>query len=261
MTTALVRYEPPLGETLFARRGLLLDLRRKLRALEDEYNAEAAALRQFERRYKPAVGARYDELERLRGKIDRAWDALRSAQAPQPEKTPPEETEAEIFQPGDELRRLFRALARRVHPDLAVDGEDRGRRHEFMAEATLAYRANDARRLQWLLEHWQAQSSPTCGADPHALLAGVDRQIAWTRYRIREMHAAIGELHASSLAEIKRQAETARGMGRNLILELRRRVSGELETARRELERVLEAIADLDPELMRAVKAAAGLER
>ena len=254
MTTALVRYEPPLGDTLFARRGLLLDLRRKLRALEDEYNAEAAALQQFERRYKPAVGARYDELERLRGKIDRAWDALRRGRAPQAESAPPEEPETDIFRPGGELRRLFRALARRIHPDLAADDEDRVRRHEFMAEATLAYRANDARRLQWLLEHWEAQRSSISGNDPHALLSRTDRQIAWTRYRVREMHAAIGELHASSLAEIKREAEAARGMGRNLILELRKRVSSEIDAARRELERVRQALADLDPELLRMVE-------
>ncbi len=62
MTTALVRYEPPVGDKLFTRRGLLLELRRWLFELEEEYNREAAALREFERRYKPAVGARYDEL-------------------------------------------------------------------------------------------------------------------------------------------------------------------------------------------------------
>ncbi len=259
MTTALVRYEPPVGDALFARCSLLLDLRRRLRDLEDEYNAETVALKQFERRYRPAVGARYDDLERLREKIDRAWDALRRNRTPRSESVQPEEAESKIFQPDDELRRLFRTLARRIHPDLAVDGEDRGLRHEFMAEATLAYRANDARRLQWLFEHWESQCNPISGNDPHALLARTDRQIVWTRYRMREMHAAIGELHASSLAQIKREAEAARSMGRNLILELRKRVSDELDAAHRELDRVRKAIADLDPQLMRLVEAEAGL--
>lgn len=255
MTTALVPWEPAPSGVLFARQGLLRELRRKLRALEDEYAAEAAALRRFEQRYKPAVGARCDELERLRGKIDRAWEALRRGRAPQAQDAPPEEPQADAFRPGGELRRLFRDLARRIHPDLAVDGEDRQRRHEFMAEATLAYRANDARRLQWLLEHWQAQRGLAAGGDPHALQARTDRQIAWTRYRIREMHAALGELHASPLAEIKREAEAARGMGRNLILELRKRVAGEIEAAQRELDRARQALADLDPELLRALEA------
>ena len=60
--------------------------------------------------------------------------------------------------------------------------------------------------------------------------------------------------NASSLAEIKREAEAARGMGRNLILELRKRVSSEIDAARRELERVRQALADLDPELLRMVE-------
>lgn len=262
MTTALVRYEPPVGDKLFTRRGMLLDLRRRLHDLEDEYNTDASALRQFERRYKPAVGARYDELERLREKIDRAWEAVRSArrgESPRTEKPESEEMESEAFRPNMELRGLFRSLARRIHPDLAIDDDDRIRRHEFMAEATLAYRANDARRLQWLFEHWESESSPIDGTDPHSLMARTDRQLGWVRYRIREMHAAIGELHASSIAEIKREAETARGAGRNLILELRKRVSDELAAANRDLERVREAIADLDPEVMRVVKAEAGL--
>lgn len=259
MTTALVRYTPPVGDALFVRRGLLLDLRRRLRGLDDEYTAEAAALKQFERRYKPAVGVRYDELERLRGKIERAWDALRRGQTPQSEKEQAEELETETFRPDDELRRLFRTIVRRVHPDLAVDEEDRARRHEFMAETTLAYRANDARRLQWLFEHWESQHGPISGSDFHALLARTDREIAWTRYRIREMHAAIGELHASPLAEIKSEAEAARSVGRNLILELRRRVSDELDAAHRELDRVCQTLTDLDPELLRALDAESSL--
>lgn len=259
MSTALVRCEPARGGALPARRLLLIELRRKLRALEDEYNAEAAALRQFERRYKPAVGARYDELERLRAKIDRAWETLRRGRAPQAADAPPQEPQADVFRPDGELRRLFRDLARRIHPDLAADGEDRERRHEFMAEATLAYRANDSRRLQWLLEHWQAQHGPDSAGGPHAPAARIDRQIAWTRYRIREMHAALGELHASPLAEIKREAEAARGMGRNLIVELRKRVGNETEAAQRELDRARQALADLDPELLRALETEIGL--
>ncbi len=262
MTTALVRYEPPVGDKLFTRRGLLLELRRRLFELEEEYNREAAALREFERRYKPAVGARYDELERLREKIDRAWEAVRSArrgESPRAENQDSVETEPEAFRPDSELRRLFRSLARRIHPDLAIDDDDRMRRHEFMAEATLAYRANDTRRLQWLFEHWESESSPIAGMDPHSLMARTDRQLGWARYRIREMHAAIGELNASSIAEIKREAETARGAGRNLILELRKRVSDELDAANRDLDRVRDAVADLDPDAMRVVKAEVGL--
>lgn len=262
MTTAVTVYEPAVGDTLFRRRGLLLDLRRRLCELEDEYRSEANALKHFESRYKPAVGARYGELERLREKIERAWDAVQSARRgePIPDEAPPsDEAVSEAFQPDDELRKLFRTLARRVHPDLAVDTEDRERRHEFMAEATLAYRANDVRRLQWLFEHWQSDSNSAGVADPHSFLARTNRQIAWVRYRSREMHAALGELHASSLAEIKRESEAARSVGRNLILDLRRRVSEELAEAHRDLDRVRATVEDLDPDVRRELRIELGL--
>ncbi len=258
MTGSLIAYQPVPDGALFLRRGLLGALERDLRRLEREYARDIDRIRQFERRYRPAVGDRYDELERLRERTNRGWGALGRAQ--EGKSSAPGEIGAEEAaggsapKPGGEARRLFLTLAREIHPDLASDEAERRRRHEVMAEATLAYRNSDERRLQWLLEHWRAESDPIQGFGCASQWSRTNRQIAWVRYRIREMQYSIGQLHSSPVARIMQEHEIARSSGRNLILEMRRQIHAELEEAYRELDRLLVAIDDLPPEARAAVR-------
>jgi hypothetical protein len=50
------------------------------------------------------------------------------------------------------LKKLFREVARQLHPDIALDAPDRGLRTRLMAEAILAYRRCDAEALRRILE-------------------------------------------------------------------------------------------------------------
>jgi hypothetical protein len=220
-------------------------------------------LRDFEKRYKPAVADRHHELEELRETIRRAWGEIRKARSGDlvdaSQAEPPAEAPQQPFRPKRELQRLFRELARRIHPDLADDYDERRRRHEFMAEATRAYRLQDAVRLQWLLEHWEASPAAAPGLDADSRLARANQRIAWLRYRITELHQSIAALHASPLADLLRQAQQARRHGRNMIAELRNQVVQELDQARQDLQRVEAALADLDGDAVRIIRANAGL--
>lgn len=273
MTTALVVYQPGLDGTLFSRMGLLRELERSLRRLEREYAADVQRMRRFEQRYRPAVGERYDELDRLRAKVRGAWELIeraREGDAASNGKGMGERDRASDSEladwgrdvtpgPGNAARMLFLSLARQVHPDLATEGMERTRRHDVMSEATLAYRNNDERRLQWLIEHWQAECEPITDLGPGALWLKTNRQIAWLRYRIREMRHSLAQLHASGLAYIMEQDQQARLSGRNLILELRKLAQADIEAVYRDLDRAREAIEDLDPAVRESVRAEAGL--
>lgn len=262
MTEALVVYQAAPYRSLLRRRGLLVELERTLQRLEREYARDVESIRQFERRYRPAVGDRYDELQRLRSRINRGWQALENARRELPEDSNPGDNPSEVSggasvtRPRAEARQVFLALVRLIHPDLTPDDEDRRRRHEMMAEATLAYRNNDARRLQWLLEHWRADSKPIHGFGLGASWSRTNRRLAWVRYRIREMQYAQGQLHSSPVARIMEEHKRRRAVGRNLILEMRRQISAELEEAHRELERLDAAIRDLEEDLQEDVRAA-----
>ena len=275
MNTALVIYEPGLDGVLFSRMGLLRELERQLRELEAEYTATVQRLRHFERRYKPAVGDRYEELDRLRTRVALAWEAVANARSGEARRATSSsngdvadasasERLAEwslgvLSAPSNSARLLFLSLARQVHPDLATDEDEHRRRHEVMSEATLAYRNNDERRLQWLIEHWQAQCEPIRASGLRPLWLKTNRQIAWIRYRIREMQHSIGQLHASAMAQLMERESEARSNGFNLILEMRQQVVADLEAAYRDLDRVRDAIKDLEPVTQQAISAECGL--
>lgn len=249
---ALVLYQPPPTRELQARLALLGKMQAQANALEAEYEQAREEIRLFEKRWKPAVGARYQELENLKERIVRARKLIRLAEAGTLRGDGGEDASVEapqqVFRPEEELRKLFRDLARRVHPDRAEDSEDRLRRHEFMAEASRAYRNKDHRRLQWLLEHWLASPRLAPGRDHHSRVARTNQKIAWARYRVQEMNHLIAELHSSFMTEMRRECNAAASEGRNLVAEMRARVIRDIEKAELDYERVLAGLKDLDPE-------------
>lgn len=261
MTRALTVYNPASHGVLFRRRGLLQALRLELRELELDYERDVESVRQFERRYRPAVGARYEQLDSLRERVNRGWAALEKAQCGAQEAEREEESVRESGRearrrPAQEARQLFLALVREIHPDLAPDEPERRRRHSMMAEATLAYRDSDTRRLQWLLEHWRADAEPIHGIGLEASWSRTNRQLAWVRYRLREMRHAMGQLHSSPMARLMEEHHRHRSIGRNLIVEMRRQVTAELENARRDLRRLEFALTALPEDAQAAVRAA-----
>ena len=263
MTLALVRYEPPPTKALTGRLALLAELRDRLAEMEAERDRLRQELRNFEKRFRPAVGARYNRLEELREQIRRAWTEVNRARSGAPKagiETRTDEIPQKAFKPEDEVRRLFRSLARKIHPDLADDFEERRRRHEFMSEATRAYRASDQRRLQWLLEHWEAAPDLPRGVDSASRLVRTNQHIAWARYRLREVNAEIAEFGASSTMRLMQQASAARSDGRNLIVEMRNQVIEELKEAELDLERVEAVLGDFDDETVRIIRSNAGLD-
>ena len=243
---------------------LLAELHVQAAELERAYETEKSKIREFEKRWKPAVGKRYIELEDVKekaaslrrlmklaraGKLDSGLDRPRSGEAPH-----------ESFRPDVAVRKLFRALARRIHPDLTDDFEDRRLRHELMAEATRAYRNRDHRRLQWLLEHWEANPGLAKGRDVDSRIVRANQQIAWERYRIQDLHHEIAGLGASPSAEIMREVQEATRHGRNLVAEMRNRVLSDLVQAKSELKKAEEAIQEeFDASMVLEIRRRAGL--
>ncbi|MEV0775142.1 J domain-containing protein [Streptomyces sp. NPDC050433] len=62
--------------------------------------------------------------------------------------------------PTDEVRKLYRDLARKAHPDLAQDDTERARREEFITRVNAAYGRGDEALLRQLAEEWAAGPAP-----------------------------------------------------------------------------------------------------
>ncbi|MER6212668.1 MULTISPECIES: J domain-containing protein [unclassified Streptomyces] len=58
--------------------------------------------------------------------------------------------------PSEEVRRLYRELVRRAHPDLAQDEAERTRRDAFIARVNAAYARGEEQVLRELAEEWDA---------------------------------------------------------------------------------------------------------
>lgn len=66
----------------------------------------------------------------------------------------------ERVRPSDEVRKLYRELVRKAHPDLAQDEAERARRDEFIARVNTAYGRGDEALLRELAEEWAAGPVP-----------------------------------------------------------------------------------------------------
>lgn len=83
-----------------------------------------------------------------------------------------------------EAKRIYKDLARRFHPDLAVSDDDRQQREAMMQSVNEAYRARDVPELRSL--YVQAEAiDPTFGDRPIAL------RLAWARAELVRLNAMV----------------------------------------------------------------------
>jgi len=154
---------PEAAADLERRRALEAEVLRR----EAELDALKVELQKLQSRYLSEIGSLYRELSELEDKI---YDAEVRAGVRQPPGDEPQiersakdtapDGDVEAFQcsnrsePSDDLKKVFRDVARTIHPDLAMDGPEWNRRHSLMAEANRAYAERDADRLRLILHAW-----------------------------------------------------------------------------------------------------------
>ncbi|WP_416223270.1 hypothetical protein [Streptomyces hygroscopicus] len=102
--------------------------------------------------------------------------------------------------PSEEARRLYRELARKAHPDLAQDEEERKRRDEFIARVNAAYARGDEDLLRELAEEWAAgpvpeERRPSRSEELYARLEWLAQRKELLTLRARELEeSAIGSM-------------------------------------------------------------------
>ena len=103
------------------------------------------------------------------------------------------------------LRDLYRIAARRFHPDLACDPDDREWRAAMMRRVNTAFAQGDSATLQTLLNQ-PAAAHPI----PSSRLAAIEFEIAQTLARIADVNATREQMEASDIGQLHAQA-TAEG--------------------------------------------------
>lgn len=219
-------------------------LREQLVALEAEFNAKRAEAEAFQldlqtlqARYLGELGRYYAELAALQTAIEEA--EIRLGVRP---PIDPAEVGAEDGGTGDgcsnraepsvDLKRMFRDIAKAIHPDRAHNSAARDRRHSLMAEANRAYADRDEDRLRLILRVWEHSPEAVPGDDPAAAQLRLERRVAELREQIVAVELELVDLGQSAIAKLKQRADEAAEQGWDLFAEMRRQVKREIMTAK-----------------------------
>lgn len=160
------------------------------------------------------------------GYRDRVHQAERDKPAAAPSLDPSDQAD---------LKALYRDLAKRVHPDLALDDSDRLARSALMAEINAAYAQADLAALKANLARLDdpARVEPAQTADRlSAELERLDRAMTSTR-------AEIAELNQSDWMAMKLDAALARSRGIDWFARARRQIEAQAADRREELDTLI----------------------
>ena len=251
MGTEIISRQTPEEQELARKQAELTSLEAELAQSELDLATLRGELHAFEAHYVRSVGARYAELDEIRAQIAEALARVaqedrsaqeRAAQAraeasesAQATGAAHEAAQAGRFQPSENLKKLYREVARRVHPDLANDERDRARRTRLMAEANRAYEEGDEARLQAVLQEWESSPDAVTGEGVGAQLVRVIRKIAQAEVRRHNIGDEIDQLKGSELYQLKIKVDEAEEAGRDLLAEMTGTLDKQIAEAREEL--------------------------
>jgi hypothetical protein len=257
---ALEWHPGPGAEELVRRKAQLQVLTRQLLDRERDLAAYRSELHAFETRYRKALGTRYARLDELAELLDEAPPPVDDADGgPDPDPDGPAERYPGQGLPGgqnwawgerepdreperraavsDNAKRLFRQLARLIHPDLAADAEERERRTNLMVAANEAYEQGDVAALERLLADWRASPEAVTGSGAAAELERTLRRIAQVEAAMRRIDEELAELEASAMGWLRRRVEKAAREGWDLLAHMVRELDRQIAEAQLELER------------------------
>ncbi len=230
--STLIRAEHAGEETLESLRERVTAGETTLRERRAELARVDTELAAFNIRYRHEVGRLHDELDALEaalaeaelGEIDqRLKDAGAEPQATpsQPPDLPPRFT-------SDAVRRLFRDVAKLIHPDLARDADGLDRRHALMVAANEAYAVGDAERLRAILQTWERSPDAVPGTDPAAVRQRLTARIAEIDAQLTECETALAARRDSPLWKLKTMVDEAAAVGKDLVADMVRRLKRDI---------------------------------
>jgi len=220
MENAIALSQTPEEQELEKKLAELAALETKLAVRELDLATSQAQLHAFEREYLRVVGSRYTEIDRLEAQIAEYMAYLESARD---------------FKPSESLKKLYRQVAKLIHPDLATDDKERLRRQNLMVEANLAYENEDEERLQAILHSWKTSPESIRGEDVVAKLIRTIRQIAQSQTRLKAIQEEIEALEQTDLYQLRNQVITAQEAGQDLLADMALQLDEQINTAKEQL--------------------------
>lgn len=244
-----------------ARQRFELDLlTREIAELELELATAQAEIADFSERYHAVIGTLMVELDTLQARIAALLaartpndtqlqqaaatsqaQAERSQQEQQRFEDIPKRASEKTFTPSRDLKKLYRQIAQKIHPDRASNEDERVWRTRLMAEATRAYRSEDETALRGVLNQWQNGPSADPGTDTPPADA-MERQLQNLKQRLAGIQQELDRLLASRLYELLVATRLARRQNRDLLTEMAVTVNLQIDAARQRLNELQDAV-------------------
>jgi DNA repair exonuclease SbcCD ATPase subunit len=200
-------------ELEYAARVVAIEQRKRNNAeLQRELDELSDALNQFEQQYRTRLAGVHTEIDRLRNDINdyrdriaylRVRAASREAMPPDPPPTDDPNDEQPNFEQVsgtrkrpvvdretmEELRGIYRDLAKRYHPDLATTEDDRHQREALMLRINDAYSSRNLAALQAIARETERD-------DPGFGLRPITQRLIWARLELGRLDEAAARIQA-----------------------------------------------------------------
>ncbi len=232
------------------KRAVLERLKDRLADREEEMTDLRAELEQFEAQYTMEVGRLYADLDKIEAniaeeefklvpddeEIKKKVEELRRRAEESARRVEEAEAHASDWRPTAEAKKAYHNLARTIHPDLALDPDEKEKRHGLMAQLNEAYSAGDQTKLNKLVEDFRNSPDLVKGDSVGDELVRSIRQISQVKKRIKELD---NERHTAEQSELyilreKMKAEAAEG--RDMIKQMAARTTVQIRKSERRLE-------------------------
>lgn len=266
----LVRALPPAEQHYQEQLATIGERRRELSSLEHDLETLRSAVTDFEALAQARLGDLFSTLRRLEGETadyshrlarlraaleardpeefedielddeellaEAAFAANRARTRPRGPHAP-EATRRWLANEATEAKRLYIELAKRLHPDLARDDEERQRRERIMQRVNEAFRLRDLAGLR-------AVHLESIAEDPNWAERPVTDRLAWAEAELRRLDQALREVR-SGLARLRGgelyRLYTRYESGDPVFADLKTRIENRIASETKRLERMQES--------------------
>jgi hypothetical protein len=228
---------PSSGENDFrAQNAEFESLSKELTEKELELSTLEEKISLFEGKYAKTVGILFAELDEIEKEIAKELLRLNPKEeyrkgfqkAEQKAKTSQDAVNEKLsqrdrkpFEPSDELRNLFRKVAKAIHPDFATDPQERVFRNTLMARANDAYKKGDIQGLKQIIDEWENRDKRSYLQQTELIQVDqLKQKIRQIRLRINVIETRISELESSDLYKLMVKVEMAGLERRDLLGEM-----------------------------------------
>ena len=228
---------------------LLERLKDRLADREEEMADLRGELEQFEARYKMEVGRLYADLDEIEAQIaeeeyklvpddeeiKKKAEELRRRAEESAANSEANDSAAK-WSPTPEAKKAYHNLARIIHPDLALDPEEKAKRHGLMAKLNEAYSAGDQKQLNKLVEDFKNSPETVRGDSIGDDLVRAIRQMAQIKARLTELREEKLKAELSELFVLREKVEAEMAEGRDLLTHMAERTKTHIQKSGRRLE-------------------------